>query len=131
MVPFALCSVFKAPASVAGLDDLAMMGEAFEECRSHLCVAENGRPFAEDEVGCNDDRCSSVAFADQVEQERATGLGAWEVAKLVEDQEVKAGDQIGSFTLALGARFGVELVDKIDDIEERPRRPFRMGHTRC
>lgn len=120
MVPFALCSVFEAPAFVAGLDDLAMVGEAVEECRSHLCVAEDGRPFAKGEVGCDDDGSSFVEFADQVEQELATGLGEREVAKLVQDQEVEAGDQIGGSTLALGARFGVELVDEIDDIEEPP-----------
>ena len=94
-MPFALWPVFEAPAFVASLDDLAMVCEAVEECRGHLCVAEDGRPFAKGEVGCDDDGSSFVEFADQVEQELAAGLGEREVAKLVQDQEVEAGDQIG------------------------------------
>ena len=45
----------EAPALVAGLDDLAMMGEPVEECRGHLGVAEDGGPFAEGQVGGDDD----------------------------------------------------------------------------
>ena len=42
--------------NVAGLDDLAVMGEPVEECRGHLGVAEDARPFAEGEIGGDDDR---------------------------------------------------------------------------
>jgi hypothetical protein len=34
-------AVFEAPALVSGLEDLAVMGEAVEECRRHLGVAED------------------------------------------------------------------------------------------
>jgi hypothetical protein len=37
-------AVFEAPAIVAGLDDVAMMGEAIQEHRRHLGVCEHGRP---------------------------------------------------------------------------------------
>ena len=49
-------AVLEAPALVAGLDDVAVMGEAIEQGRGHLGIAEDGRPFAEVEVGGDDDR---------------------------------------------------------------------------
>ena len=49
-------AVLEAPALVAGLDDLAMMGETVEQGCGHLGVAEDGWPFAEGEVGGDDDR---------------------------------------------------------------------------
>ena len=95
-----------------------MVGEAVEECRGHLCVAEDGRPFAKGEVGCDDDRSSFVEFADQVEQELAAGLSEREIAKLVQDQEVEAGDQVCGPALSFRARLGIEFVHQIDDVEE-------------
>ena len=115
---FALCSVLEAPAFVAGLDDLAVMRQAVEERGGHLCVAEDGRPLSERQVGRDDDRGAFVKLADEVEQELAAGLGEREIAELVEDQEVEAGDQVRGPALAFGAGFGVELVDEVDDIEE-------------
>ena len=35
-------AVFEAPALVAGFDDFAMMGQAIEERRRHLGIAEHG-----------------------------------------------------------------------------------------
>src|SRR3546814_6225200 len=49
-------SVLEPPAVVAGLDDVAVMGEPIEQRGRHLGVAEHGRPFAEREVGGDDDR---------------------------------------------------------------------------
>ena len=42
--------VFEAPAVVAGLDNVAVMGEAVEERGGHLWIAEHAWPFAEGEV---------------------------------------------------------------------------------
>ena len=41
--------------SVAGLDDVAVVGQAIEQRGGHLGVAEDARPFAEGEVGGDDD----------------------------------------------------------------------------
>lgn len=60
----ALRAVFEAPGLVAGLDDLAVMREPVEQCRGHLGVAEDGRPFAEGQIGGDDDRGSFVKPAD-------------------------------------------------------------------
>ena len=113
-------AVLESPAFVAGLDDLAVMGEAIEERRSHLGVAEDGWPFAECQVRRDDDRSALVELADEMEQELAAGLGEWQIAQLVEDQKVEAGEQVGGPALPLGAGFGVELVHQVDDVEEPP-----------
>ncbi|MEA2958944.1 MAG: hypothetical protein QOJ58_4541 [Alphaproteobacteria bacterium] len=39
-------AALEAPAIVAGLDDVAVVGEPVEERIGHLGVAEDGRPFA-------------------------------------------------------------------------------------
>jgi hypothetical protein len=59
---------------VVGFDELAVMGQAVEERRGHLGVAEDGRPFAEGEVGCDDDRGAFVEAVDQVEEQLSAGL---------------------------------------------------------
>ena len=53
-------AVLEAPALVAGLDDIAVVGEAIEERGGHFGVAKHTRPFAEGEVGGDDDRGSLV-----------------------------------------------------------------------
>ena len=49
-----------------------------------------------------------------VRQSRANG----ECAKLIEDDEVEAGEIIGEATLAASPSFGLEPVDQIDGVEE-------------
>jgi hypothetical protein len=39
--------VFEAPAVVAGLDDVAVVGEPVEHGGGHLGIAEHARPLAE------------------------------------------------------------------------------------
>lgn len=47
-------AVFEAPAVIAGLDNVAVMGEPVEQRRGHLGIAKDARPFAEGEVGGDD-----------------------------------------------------------------------------
>lgn len=110
--------VLEAPALVAGLDDVAVMGEPIEERCGHLGVAEDGRPLAEGEVRGDDDGALLVEPADQVEEQLAAGLCEGQIAEFVEDDEVHAGEIVGHAALAAGAGFGLELVDEIDDVEE-------------
>ena len=49
-------AMFEPPAFVAGLDDVAVVREAVEQCCRHLGVAEHARPFAEGEVRGYDHR---------------------------------------------------------------------------
>jgi hypothetical protein len=59
------------------LGRIAVVGQSIEQGRCHLGVAEHTRPFTEGEIGGDDDRCSLVEAADEVEQELATGLREW------------------------------------------------------
>jgi hypothetical protein len=99
------------------------MGESIEQRGGHLRIAEDARPFAEREVGRDDDRGALVEATDQVEQQLPAGLGEGEIAEFIEDDEVEAGEIIGKASLAAGARLGLELVDEIDGGEESAARP--------
>src|SRR6266496_4323331 len=68
-------AAFEAPAVVAGLDDVAVVGEAIEQRSRHLGITEDARPFAEGEVCRDDNRGTLVEPADEVEQELPAGLG--------------------------------------------------------
>ena len=85
-----ITAAFEAPTVVAGLDDIAMVGQAVEQRGGHLGIAEYAGPFAESEVGGDNDRSAFVEPTDKVEQELATRLSEREIAEFVEDNEVHA-----------------------------------------
>ena len=70
-------AVFEAPALVSGLDDFAVMGQPVEQRGRHLGVAEHAWPFAEGQVGGDDDGSALVEPADQMKEQLSTGLGEW------------------------------------------------------
>jgi hypothetical protein len=51
----ALCAVHEAPAFVSGFDDLAAVRKPVEQRGCHLGIAEDAGPFAEGQVGCDDE----------------------------------------------------------------------------
>ena len=122
-------AVLEAPAFVAGLDDLAVMGQAIEQGRRHLRVPEDARPFAKVEVGGDDDRGLLVEMADQMEQELPASSGRRADSQFIEDGEVRAGEPVGDPPLALRADLALEPVDQIDDLEE-PAPALRRGCRR-
>jgi hypothetical protein len=73
--------VLEAPAVVSGFNDIAVMGETIEQRGRHLGVGEDAGPFAEGEIGGDDDRGALVEPADEVEQELAAGLGEGQIAE--------------------------------------------------
>ena len=81
-----------------------------------LGVAEDGWPFAEGEVGGDDDRGALVEPAHEVEEQLPAGLGEGQVAEFVEDDEVAAYELICGAALASGAELGLEVVDQVDDV---------------
>ena len=84
--------------------------------------AEHGSPFAEGEIGRDDDRGALVEAADQVEQQLAAGLGEWQIAQFVENDEVEAGEIIGKPTLSARSALGFEAIDEIDGVDRVNRR---------
>ena len=94
------------------------MGETVEERRCHLRVAEHGGPFAEAQVRRDDDAGSLVELAEQVEEQGSAGSAEWQVAELVEDDEVGIGKprcDLAGLPLVL---FLFERVDEFDCGEE-------------
>src|SRR5438270_485357 len=111
-------AVFEAPALVDGFENVAVMGQAIEQRRRHLGVAEYARPFGEGEICRQDDRGALVKAADQVEQHLPAADREWQVTQLVEDDEIDADELIGEAPGFSGTRFGLELIDQVDCGEE-------------
>ena len=65
----------EAPAVVAGLDDVTVVGQSIEQRGGHLGVPEDARPFTEGQVGRDDNRGTLVETTDEVEQELPAGPG--------------------------------------------------------
>src|SRR6516225_4298857 len=105
----------EAPALVSGLDNFAVMGQPVEQRGRHLGVAEHAWPFAEGQVGGDDDGSALVEPADQMKEQLSTGLGEWEIAELIEHDKVETGQVIGEPPLPAGAGFALQSVDEVDD----------------
>ena len=94
------------------------MGETVEQGRGHLCIAKDGGPFAEAEVGGDDDARAFIKFAEQMEQQGPAGGAEGQIAKFIQDHEVELGQAFGDLPgLSLGL-FLFEGVDQLDGGEE-------------
>ena len=85
----------EAPAIVSSFDDIAVVCETIEESGRHFGVCEDAWPFAEGEIGGDDDRGALVEPADEIEQQLTAGLREGQIAEFAEDDEVHAGQVIG------------------------------------
>src|SRR5205823_14119406 len=114
-------AVFEAPALVAGFDDFTMMGETIEERGRHLGVAKHTGPIAKGQIGGDDNGSALVKPADQMKEQLAAGLSERQVAELVENNEVDAGEIFGEPPLPAGAGLALQPVDEVDDgVEAAP-----------
>ncbi|EJU11798.1 hypothetical protein LH128_17032 [Sphingomonas sp. LH128] len=71
------------------------MGEPVEQRGGHLGIAEHLCPFAEAEVGGDDDAGALVELAEQVEQQRSARGAERQIPQFVEDDEVEAKQALG------------------------------------
>jgi len=110
--------VFEAPSLVAGLGDVAVVGQAIKKCGCHLGIARDSCPLAEGEVGRDDNRGALTDPADQMEKQLATGLSERQIAEFVQNDEVETGEIISEPPLTFGTRFRFEAIDQIDSGEE-------------
>ncbi len=60
-----------------------------------------------------------------MEQQLATELGERQVAKLIENHEVEAGEPVGDAAGLAGSGFGLEPVNQFDGAEEPDYAPVR------
>jgi len=65
------CTRFEVEAVVSGLQDVAAVGQAVEECSCHPGIAEDGGPFTTAQVRGDDDAGAFVKLAQQMEEKRA------------------------------------------------------------
>jgi hypothetical protein len=90
------------------------VGEPVEQRGCHFGVAEHGSPFAETQIGRDDDAGAFVELAQQMEEQCAAGGAERQVAQLVQDDEVGVGKpprNLAGLPLAL---FLFEGVDEFD-----------------
>jgi hypothetical protein len=113
-----IVAVLEPPAGIAGLDDIAVMGQPIQHGGGHLGVAEDLRPIGEGEVGGDQQRRVLIELADQMEQQLAAGLAERQIAEFVDDDEIVAQQLLGQAATATGRLFLFELVDQIDQVEE-------------
>ena len=111
-------AVLEAEAVVSGFEDVAAVGEAVEQRGRHLRVAEHGGPFAEAEIGRDDDAGALVELAQQMEEQRPAGGAERQVAEFVEDDEVGVGEPAGDLAGLSLVLFLFKGVDEFDGREE-------------
>ena len=109
-----LAAVSEAVGLVARLDDVAVVREPIQERGGHLRIAEHAGPFAEHEVGGDDDAGVLVEFRQQMEQQRAAALRERQVAKLVKDHDVEIHQVVRE---ASGAAGGLLLLQRVDEFD--------------
>ena len=94
------------------------MGEAIEQCSGHFRITEHAGPFAEAEVGGDDDAGAFIKLAEKMEQQGTARGTEWQVSQLVQDDEVSFHQRLGDLPgLALGL-FLFQGVDEFDRREE-------------
>src|SRR3546814_16319123 len=68
---------------------IAVVGDAVEQRRGHLGIAEDGGPLAEREVRGDDDAGALIKLADEVEQQLPSRACERQISKLVEHDQVE------------------------------------------
>ena len=76
--------MFEAVTVIAGFDDVAVMSKPIQQCCGELFVNKHIAPLREAQVGGDNDAGFFIEFADQVEQQCATGLAERQIAQLYE-----------------------------------------------
>ena len=94
------------------------MGEPIKQRSGHLGIAEDRRPFAEAQIGGDDDTGAFVELAHQVEEERSTRGAEQQIPQLVKDHEIELGQTLGDLPRLALRLFLFERVDEFDGREE-------------
>ena len=103
-----------------------MVRQAVEDRGGHLGVIEDGRPFAEGEVGGDNDRGARVEPADEVEHQLVAGLGEWQIVELVEDDEITGVSWSASLPWRPARVSASSRLTRSTTLKNWPRAPSRM-----
>ncbi|VTY39042.1 Uncharacterised protein [Xylophilus ampelinus] len=102
------------------------MREPVEQGGGHLRVAEHAGPFGERQVRCDQHTRVLVQLAEQVEQQRPSGLAEGQVAQLVQYDQVHAQQAAGNPS---GLALCLLLLQRIDQVDRRVE-PHALGVPR-
>src|SRR5690554_5355947 len=94
------------------------MGQPVEQGGGHLGIAEDRRPFAEAEIGSDDDACALVELAEQMEEQRAPRGTEWQVTQLIEDHEVLPHQHLCELAGLSPRLFLLKHIDQFNGREE-------------
>ena len=86
-----LPTLLEAVALPVHLQDVNSVSEAVQQGAGQPLRAEDLGPLVEGQVGGDQDRPSLVSLAEDLEEELRAGLGEWDEAKLVDDQQLESG----------------------------------------
>ena len=95
-----------------------MVGQAIEEGGGHFGVAEDGGPFAEAQIGGDDDAGTLVEPAEQMEQQSAARGAEGQIAELLEDDEIGVDQAAGNLAAPTLGFFLLQGIDQLDGGEE-------------
>lgn len=118
-------SALESPAIVACLDDVAVMSQSVGQRGGHFGVAEHARPFAEGEIGGQDDGGALIESADEVEEKLAAGLGEGQISEFVQNNEVVPGCSASRPCRPLRVSVSRRLT-RSTTLKKRPRAPDLM-----
>ena len=90
------------------------MGEVIEQRCGHLGVAEDGGPFAEAEVGGDDDAGALIELTQQMEQQCPARCAERQTAQLIEDHQIDANQAFGDLS---GLALGLFLLQRVDEFD--------------
>ena len=91
-----------------------MMGNPVEGHRRHFGIAKDRDPFAELQVGGNDDTGFLIELADQVEEKSSAGFGEWNIAQFIDDDTICLAKLTDEFA---GISFGLFLNQCVNEID--------------
>lgn len=106
-----------APAVVAGLQDLGVVCDPIKQSGRHLAVAKDPGPFAEGQVGSDQQRRTLVGLGDQVEEELSAALGEGQVAQFAQGDQVLSRKRLRQSASPPVQLLLLQLVHQIHDIE--------------
>ena len=90
------------------------MGEEIEQRRGHLGIAKDAGPFAEAEIGGDDDAGMLVEPAQQVEEQGAARSAERQVSQLIENDEIRISEAPGNLT---GSPLHFLLLERVDQLD--------------
>ena len=94
------------------------MGEAVKERCAHFGIAKHYSPIAEAEIGGHDDAGAPVKLTQQMEEQYAARGAERQVARLIQNHEIGAGQTLGDLPGLAPGLFLLQRVGQLDGQEE-------------